>query len=130
MCGCGHSFCFSCALGAHAPAKCSSARIWKDKQEKMKALAPSELFGDTKRCPNPKCGVASRKESGCHFLHCPQCKENWCWQCGDWGGGPSGRKEPHHVFDCNNPVNQEWARSSAAIEFSDDERFWFYHTRH
>ena len=44
-----------------------------------------------KKCPNPACGVLTEKLSGCMFMTCTQCREVWCWQCGQWG------KETHHV---------------------------------
>eukprot|EP00928_Gymnodinium_smaydae_P080484 TRINITY_DN64171_c0_g1_i1.p1 TRINITY_DN64171_c0_g1~~TRINITY_DN64171_c0_g1_i1.p1 ORF type:complete len:772 (+),score=93.08 TRINITY_DN64171_c0_g1_i1:97-2412(+) len=127
-CGCGHSFCFSCKLDAHAPAKCSSAKLWQTKSEQMKGVAGYAVV-DAKVCPNPECGAPSRKEDGCNYLVCPRCRVSWCWQCGDWGGGPSGRPEPHHVYDCNNPTNQEWAKSTAE-NFRDDGRDRFYYERY
>jgi len=87
-CSCGHSFCFSCKNDAHAPAKCSDAKTWIDKNEKMKGARPCSIEG-AKPCPNPDCKVLTHKESGCNYLHCTQCHVAWCWQCGDWGGGPS-----------------------------------------
>lgn len=78
-CNCGHAFCFSCKLVAHAPAKCSSAKAWFAKAEKMKDVMrlDESASGDVKPCPNPQCSVPSRKESGCHYLHCSQCGANW-----------------------------------------------------
>jgi len=131
QCRCGHRFCFSCKRGAHAPAKCSSAKSWLERLEKMSGLEGCQAAFGAKPCPNPDCTVLSNKESGCHYLLCPHCKEKWCWQCGDWGGGPSGRPEPHHVFDCNNPVNQTWARQTLSLDLFDDaRRYWFYHERY
>jgi len=95
----------------------------------VKGVEGVKRLTDSKPCPNPNCGVLSHKESGCHYLTCPHCKEHWCWQCGDWGGGPSGRPEPHHVFDCNSPINQEWAKS-ASWKIDDEGRFWYYYDRH
>eukprot|EP00421_Protoceratium_reticulatum_P016670 CAMPEP_0168381210 /NCGR_PEP_ID=MMETSP0228-20121227/12759_1 /TAXON_ID=133427 /ORGANISM="Protoceratium reticulatum, Strain CCCM 535 (=CCMP 1889)" /LENGTH=634 /DNA_ID=CAMNT_0008394301 /DNA_START=45 /DNA_END=1949 /DNA_ORIENTATION=- len=131
-CSCGHVFCFSCKLDAHAPAKCSNARAWVAKRAEMSGLAQAKSAqGDNKPCPNPKCGIIAHKESGCHYLHCPHCKVNWCWQCGDWGGGGSGRPEPHHVHDCNNPVNQDWYSVTSKLSVFDNEgKYWFYQERH
>lgn len=131
-CTCGHVFCFSCQLPAHAPAKCSNAKAWLAKEEEMAGLAKCKnAVLDTKPCPNPDCRVLAHKMTGCHYLCCPQCKEHWCWQCGDWGGGPSGRREPHHVSDCNNPVNKDWYKSAAAVDVFDNEgKYWFYCERY
>jgi len=130
-CRCGHRFCFSCRLGAHAPAKCSSTRAWTEKVEKMSGMERCAAASkDAKPCPNPGCGVLTHKESGCNYLLCTQCGEKWCWQCGDWGGGPSRRPEPHHVYECNDPVNQEWAKTSLVDLFDNQGRYWFYFDRY
>lgn len=87
-----------------------------------------------KPCPNPDCNVATYKDDGCHWLKCPKCKENWCWQCGHWGGGPSGRPPPHHVDICNDPVNEEWyIKAKETFDLTSTEtlaRFRWYHQRH
>merc|ERR1712094_110563 len=46
------------------------------------------------------------------------------------GGGTSGRPPPHHVYDCNNPVNQDWAKSAATLNVFDEGRYWFYFDRY
>lgn len=131
-CDCGHSFCFDCRLVAHAPAQCSSARAWLAKAEETKGLSQCKTVeGDNKPCPNPECGVLAHKDSGCHYLSCSRCKEKWCWQCGDWGGGPSGRPEPHHVYDCNSAVNKEWYKLASAVDvFNNDGKYWYYLERY
>merc|ERR1719453_2223259 len=64
-------------------------------------------------------------------MTCPQCNEYWCWQCGDWGGGPSGRPQPHHVWNCNDPVNTEWHGSlDVALLFGDKARYKWHHDRY
>lgn len=50
-----------------------------------------------KHCP--KCNEAvtrtdSRHESGCHFMTCRNCRNNWCWFC-------EKNLSPMHVWDCN-----------------------------
>ena len=55
-------------------------------------------------------------------MFCASCHERWCWHCGAWGGGPSGRDPPHHLFFCNAP-----STGYAALE--DDGRYAFYRER-
>eukprot|EP00927_Polykrikos_kofoidii_P074248 TRINITY_DN70234_c0_g1_i1.p1 TRINITY_DN70234_c0_g1~~TRINITY_DN70234_c0_g1_i1.p1 ORF type:complete len:644 (-),score=111.16 TRINITY_DN70234_c0_g1_i1:74-2005(-) len=131
-CECGHTFCFSCKLAAHAPVKCSNAKVWLERKEdiSVSASAESSKLSDNKKCPNPECGVIAHKVSGCMYLQCPTCEEAWCWQCGDWGGGPSGRPPPHHVSECNDPVNASWAKVSTAVLQGNDGRYLFYKERY
>eukprot|EP00929_Paragymnodinium_shiwhaense_P001126 TRINITY_DN10134_c0_g2_i1.p1 TRINITY_DN10134_c0_g2~~TRINITY_DN10134_c0_g2_i1.p1 ORF type:complete len:780 (-),score=186.97 TRINITY_DN10134_c0_g2_i1:181-2520(-) len=130
-CSCGHVFCRRCKGDAHEPAKCSSAKLWADKRDAMAGVAQCKQASDNKPCPNPSCGVLTHREVGCNYLVCTHCKEKWCWQCGDWGGGPSGRAKPHHVYSCNNPVNQDWNRRASEVDvFSNEGRFWFYFDRY
>lgn len=84
---------------------------------------------NVKPCPNPKCNTPTTKISGCMYLHCSSCREYWCWQCGDWGGGPSKRPQPHHVYDCNNPINRDWLTAGADM-FTNDGRWAFYFERY
>lgn len=139
-CDCGHVFCFSCKNEAHAPASCRAAKEWVAKRDRTATKVSKQLSNayaaqqenlvDTKPCPNPDCGTLSHKATGCHYLSCTQCRENWCWQCGEWGGGPSGRPEPHHVSTCNQPKNKEWLIDKAASVLDNDGRFAFYRERH
>ncbi|KAH8067413.1 hypothetical protein JL721_7521 [Aureococcus anophagefferens] len=55
-------------------------------------------------------------------MRCASCREFWCWHCGAWGGRPSRRDPPHHLFFCNDP-----ATSFATLE--DDGRYAFYSER-
>lgn len=104
-CQCGSYFCFCCGLDAHEPVSCQFAARWmRPDLATEKSLKKSTV----KPCPNPACAVPVFKDSGCMFMTCKMCKENWCWMCGHWGGGPSGRDEPHHVWKCNDPMNQNW----------------------
>mmetsp|Transcript_136015 Transcript_136015/g.254197 ORF Transcript_136015/g.254197 Transcript_136015/m.254197 type:complete len:684 (+) Transcript_136015:73-2124(+) len=136
-CSCGNIFCFACKSEAHAPASCTQAKKWLTKREGAKVSlslrssyeAKKEELKDVKPCPNPKCGALTHKETGCHYMSCISCRENWCWQCGDWGGGPSGRPEPHHVGSCNQPKNKDWMVKDASL-LDSDGRFAFYHERH
>ena len=64
-------------------------------------------------CPNPRCAAPTLKESGCDFLVCGACREQWCWSCGQWGGGPSGRPPPHHVFACRSAAADAWKAATA-----------------
>jgi hypothetical protein len=33
--------------------------------------------------PCPGCGILTEKNGGCNHMTCPQCKQEWCWICGD-----------------------------------------------
>ena len=61
-------------------------------------------------------------------LTCTKCREQWCWQCGSWGGGPSKRPPPHHVHDCNSPPDADWVKDGGKL-FDNDGRFMFYYER-
>lgn len=79
-----------------------------------------------RRCPNPACGTMTQKVEGCLFLGCPKCREYWCWNCGSWGGGPSGREAPHHVFICADlPKDATWLDGHANLR-EDDARLDYY----
>lgn len=108
-CQCGHDFCFHCGQMPHHPAACSEAQRWLQMLTDTVAIEGV----DTKTCPNPDCAVPSFKVDGCHYINCPRCRCNWCWMCGQWGGGPHNRPEPHHVFTCNNKINSAWAAGMA-----------------
>lgn len=135
-CMCGHSFCFSCSLDAHAPANCLDTKAWLDHQEKLNHVSDKAKptrkcqTKHIKPCPNPQCRVPTYKRSGCHYMHCTQCNEKWCWMCGHWGGGPSERPEPHHVGKCNDPINKDWYGWKYLDAFHNEGRYLFYYERH
>jgi len=100
-CGQGHRWCWTChADKGHMPADCQFLEPWdrsvKHQSGSIGGKAAKNL--NIRNCPNPKCKVITEKESGCNYLRCSRCTCNWCWQCGDWGGGTSGRELPHHVY--------------------------------
>ena len=61
-CGCGKVFCFRCALDAHAPCSCAEAADWTARDKGSANLDTKYLIEQTKPCPNPKCGVRTKKE--------------------------------------------------------------------
>ena len=63
------------------------------------------------------------------YLNCAVCGCAWCWKCGDYGLGKTGRPAPHHVHQCNNPPAEQWVNSAASL-FSNDGRFWWYFERY
>lgn len=124
-CDCDDSnrFCGRCGLDAHAPATCADAVTWvRKREEDATVAADAAVAAKVKRCPNPACGCAVEKNGGCNYMRCASCREFWCWHCGAWGGGPSRRDPPHHLFFCNDP-----ATSFATLE--DDGRYAFYSER-
>ena len=153
-CARGHpGFCFACRAAAHAPCACGHVRAWLEKDEE-KRLGRGKLTAceNVKPCPNPKCNIPTTKISGCmcalsaralsarapcshskrarrdRHLTCTKCREQWCWQCGSWGGGPSKRPPPHHVHDCNSPPDADWVKDGGKL-FDNDGRFMFYYER-
>lgn len=134
---CGRHFCSLCLAEAHLPITCAERRTWLRLMEDSKRgllerwaqRARSLITMDdtlvARRCPNPDCGVMSQKVEGCLFLQCPRCRELWCWQCGEWGGGPSARPRPHHVFLCTKlPTDVTWL--DGHINLQEDAKVEFF----
>jgi len=102
-------FCARCGGDAHAPVACGPAAEWtrllEDRADGASGdpAAVVEEVRTVKRCPKPRCGCVTEKDGGCNYMTCRSCSEHWCWHCGAWGGGPSGRPPPHHLFLCNEP---------------------------
>merc|ERR1712232_449024 len=135
---CDRWFCSQCFLDPHGPLTCAERRTWVKILEESKqgpigrwaTRLRNFLNVDTdvtaRRCPNPQCGTMTQKVEGCLFLGCPRCKEMWCWNCGEWGGGPSGRPKPHHVFVCTQlPSEPTWLDGHASL-VTDDTRLDLY----
>jgi len=125
---CARRFCSLCFAEPHGPLTCAEHRTWmkllvdsqKSRLQKWASRISKYLALDAgqgaRKCPNPDCGVMSQKAEGCNFIACPRCKEMWCWGCGDWGGGPSGRPHPHHVFYCTRlPVDPTWLDGHSSL---------------
>merc|ERR1712070_737432 len=71
----------------------------------------------------------TQRIEGCLYLTCPRCKEHWCWSCGEWGGGPSKRPAPHHVFVCiQPPADPTWLDGHTSL-LKDSTRVEFYLTK-
>jgi len=70
---CGVEFCFHHST-AHAGRSCEAYRQQMDKDE--------HYARQTGR-PCPGCGILTEKNGGCNHMTCPQCKQEWCWICGD-----------------------------------------------
>ena len=121
-------FCGACSVGdAHAPVGCDAARDWSARvaaRATARAAAddPESSGHEVKSCPNPRCGCRVEKTGGCNYMVCAACSERWCWHCGAWGGGPSRRPPPHHLFFCNEP-------ETAFARLEDDGRLAFYAER-
>lgn len=134
---CAHRFCSLCSLDPHGPLTCAEFRTWNNLLKDASSGMLQEWFSRFKdlfrlgndaparRCPNPHCNVMSQKVDGCLFLICPRCREFWCWNCGDWGGGPSRRPKPHHVFLCTKtPKDITWLDGHSTLK--EDARFEFH----
>jgi ariadne-1 len=132
QCGNGHIFCFSCGNLPHSPTNCTNARNFLDtrtKKHSPEAKLSRKLSSGIKPCPNPDCGCLTEKISGCMYLQCAKCTCHWCWKCGGYGLGRTKRPAPHHVHDCNLPVNEEWNSTSSNL-FDNDGRFLWYMERY
>lgn len=75
---CGKEYCFTHS-NAH-PGKSCEAYERETLQDTK--LSEATINKDSKRCPNPTCGIPIQKSSGCNHMKCPKCKTNFCWLCG------------------------------------------------
>jgi len=73
---CGAEFCFHHS-NAHAGQSCETYRQQMDKDEHY------ALCVDIKTMPCPGCSIQTEKNGGCNHMTCLQCKQEWCWICGD-----------------------------------------------
>ena len=131
-CGNNHVFCFQCGEKPHAPCECKKSIMFletRDKKHSPEGKLNQKMAENIKSCPNPECGILSEKVDGCMYLRCPKCTCSWCWQCGDYGLGRTGRPAPHHVHQCNDPTNETWTNSTANL-FDNDGRFLWYMERY
>ncbi|CAE8631240.1 unnamed protein product [Polarella glacialis] len=135
---CSRRFCSLCFGEAHGPLTCAEHRTWAAMLEDAKQGALQKLasrfrcffaLGEdgpaARRCPNPQCGAMTQRAEGCLFMHCPRCTEMWCFNCGDWGGGPCGKPRPHHVFFCMEvPSDITWLDGHSSL--CEDANFEFH----
>jgi hypothetical protein len=103
-CMCGHEFCFTCSMGAHAPSRCEDAKRWRDKDEGSNSLDMKFLTDNCKPCPF--CKALVKKEGGCMYISC-RCGKNWCWHCG---------KGDHHVWECDRTVYDAYATEGESLD--------------
>ena len=49
-------------------------------------------------------------------MTCKECTCNWCWYCGNYGAGKTGRPAPHHLADntCHDPPSAPWVAACRA----------------
>ena len=74
---CGLLYCFAHS-NAHAPTEsCSDYEARTAQSTATRKL----LEQDTKPCPN--CGALTHKFTGCNHMTCSQCRQDWCWLCGE-----------------------------------------------
>jgi IBR domain, a half RING-finger domain/IBR domain len=86
-CSCGYSFCFDCALEAHAPASCGMMKLWRVKCNEDNETY-SWIIANTKDCP--RCSVPIEKQNGCFMMTCKSCRHQFCWLClADWSTHPN-----------------------------------------
>ena len=128
---CSFVSCLKCSLESHEPASCDDAAQWfqtlRKKDEEEKSGDGDDSSRRVKPCPNPECKIPTEKINGCMHLICSRCHCSWCWMCGDYGAGYTGRPPPHHVYVCNKPPDSKW---NTKVAFKNDGRFVFYHERY
>lgn len=56
----------------HGRFECDDCRI---------AITNAQPNIDVKMCPNPECGIATEKTSGCNHITCGNCRTHWCYVC-------------------------------------------------
>jgi len=56
----------------HGRFECDDCRI---------AITNAQPNIDVKMCPNPECGIATEKISGCNHITCGNCRTHWCYIC-------------------------------------------------
>ena len=79
---------------------------------------------EVKLCANPTCqggrdfknSTPTDRKDGCAWITCPNCTCNWCWCCGNYGNGTTGRPAPHHVHDkdCHAAPDAPWVAACRA----------------
>ncbi|KAK3288408.1 hypothetical protein CYMTET_4117 [Cymbomonas tetramitiformis] len=94
ICGqCGTTYCFEHA-GAHSGVSCADfkrrngrgrwpqlCRCCRGGEDTAEGKSTEWKKNNTKSCP--KCKAAIQKSSGCNHMTCSQCKQDWCWLCGE-----------------------------------------------
>jgi len=84
---CGAEFCFHHS-NAHAGRPCEAYKQQMDKDEQ---------YARQRGRPCPGCSILTEKDGGCNHMTCPQCKQEWCWICGD------GMEDAAAHFSADNP---------------------------
>lgn len=119
FCQCSACYCFRCGERGHGPCDCTLAAAFTEKENWVKnpdnGRLDEALKGKIKPCPN--CKIPTEKVDGCQYIKCSNCKEPWCWMCGQFGS------TVHHVYDCNDAPSEKWLKSGGDQLFSDDGRF-------
>jgi ariadne-1 len=126
-CDCGQQFCMRCSASEwHSPASCEQHQIWTARDVGADTLDKKYIRENSKLCP--KCSIPTEKASGCMYLCCSSCNTHWCWQCGQYTGGPGTNGGPvHHVYDCNQTVQQAWKEKCEGDQ--DERRYQAWYAR-
>jgi len=122
-CAKGHSFCVECSQEAHAPAECSTVKMWLKKCDDDSETC-NWLSANTQECP--KCHSTIEKNGGCNHMICSKCKHDFCWVCnGPWS-------EHQDFYNCNryNPEDARKNLDSKANSRKALERYLFYFHRY
>ena len=101
-CLAGHSFCFGCVSPVHAPATCAEMESWR-KRDTAEGADALWIMQNTKSCPNPKCGRAIERSTGCNKVICSACSTAMCYACGLEYYKEAGHTYPQGAWTCNKP---------------------------
>jgi E3 ubiquitin-protein ligase RNF217 len=77
---CSYCWCFPCASPWHEGISC---RQYLKGDRLLQEWAKKVHQGQVNAQKCPKCKILIQKSSGCDHMHCPRCKTDFCYRCGD-----------------------------------------------
>ena len=77
---CSYCWCFPCASPWHEGISC---RQYLKGDRLLQDWAKQVSQGQVNAQKCPKCKILIQKSSGCDHMHCPRCKTDFCYRCGD-----------------------------------------------
>ena len=77
---CEYLWCFPCASPWHEGMTC---RQYLKGDRLLQDWAKQVSQGQVNAQKCPKCKILIQKSSGCDHMHCPRCKTDFCYRCGD-----------------------------------------------
>lgn len=75
LCSARHWHCTNLSRARVPPLPClQSCEAYERETLQDTKLSEATINKDSKRCPNPTCGIPIQKSSGCNHMKCPKCK--------------------------------------------------------